>query len=325
MSLNGTAWDSALALDMVRVTEASALAVRQLIGRGQSKAADQAAVDAMRSALNRLRIRGRVVIGEGERDEAPMLFIGEQVGTGDGPEIDIALDPLEGTDLTAKAEPNALSVMAFAERGNLLHAPDVYMSKIAVGGGLPEGVIDLDADPADNVRELARAKKVPVGEITACVLERPRHDEIIEKLRGAGAAIRLIPDGDVAGVIHTAEPASGIDIYMGVGGAPEGVLAAAALACVGGQIQTRLVFRNDDERGRAQRIGINDLDRKYTLRDMARGPILFCATGVTCGALVRGVHRDGQGHLTTETLLLSSRAGTVHSIRTRHPLQTRSA
>jgi fructose-1,6-bisphosphatase II / sedoheptulose-1,7-bisphosphatase len=318
MSASGTSWESALALDIVRVTEVSALAVRHLIGRGQSKAADQAAVDAMRSALNHLPIKGRVVIGEGERDEAPMLFIGEEVGTGKGPEIDIALDPLEGTDLTAKAGPNALAVMAFAERGNLLHAPDVYMSKIAVGGGLPEGVIDLDADPADNIRELAKAKKVRVEDITACVLERPRHDEIIEKLRSVGAAIRLIPDGDVAGVIHTAEPASGIDIYMGVGGAPEGVLAAAALACVGGQIQTRLVFRNDDERERAYRLGINDLNRKYTREDMARGDIVFAATGVTPGALVNGVRRGRDGRMVTESLLLRSHTHTSHLIRTRH-------
>ncbi|MFP4004167.1 MAG: class II fructose-bisphosphatase [Alphaproteobacteria bacterium] len=323
MSLTGTSWDSALALDIVRVTERTALAVRHLIGRGQSKAADQAAVDAMRSALNQLPMKGRVVIGEGERDEAPMLFIGEEVGTGEPPEIDIALDPLEGTNLTAKAGPNALAVMAFAERGNLLHAPDVYMSKIAVGGGLPGGVIDLDADPADNVRELAKAKGVPVEEITACVLERPRHDEIIDRLRSAGAAIRLIPDGDVAGVIHTAEPASGIDIYMGIGGAPEGVLAAAALACVGGQMETRLVFRNDDERERARRVGINDLDRKYAREDMARGPIVFSATGVTHGTLVKGVHRALDGHLATETLFLLSRTGAARSIRTRHALDER--
>lgn len=318
MSLGGTSWDNALALDLVRVTQRAALAVRHLIGRGESDAADQAAVDAMRAALNELPIKGRVVIGEGERDEAPMLYIGEEVGTGEGAEIDIALDPLEGTNLTAKAAPGALAVVAFAERGGLLNSPDVYMNKIAVGGGLPDGVIDLDADPADNVRELAQAKKVPVEEISACILERPRHDEIIEKLRSAGVAVRLIPDGDVAGVIHTAEPHSGIDIYMGIGGAPEGVLAAAALACVGGQIQTRLVFRNDDERARAQRVGINDFERKYTLAEMARGSVIFSATGVTTGPLLSGVGRGTNGHLTSETLLLSSRTGDSYTIRTRH-------
>lgn len=317
--LSHSSWDSALALEIVDVTERAAMAVHGLVGRGEKEAADQKAVDSMRSALNTLPMAGRVVIGEGERDEAPMLYIGEEVGTGQGPSLDIALDPLEGTNLTAKAMPGALAVIAFAERGNLLHAPDVYMSKIAVGGGLPDGVIDLDADPADNIRALAEAKGVTTRDITACILERPRHDEILAKVRSTGAAVRLIPDGDVAGVMHTADPASDIDIYLGVGGAPEGVLAAAALACVGGRMQTRLVFRNDAERSRAHAVGINDLDRKYTLTDMARGRVVFCATGVTDGAMLDGVRRDPRG-FDCHTLLLRSELGRVQRIRSRHQI-----
>ena len=260
-----------LTLELARVTEAAAIASYDQVGRGNEHNADQAAVDAMRRALNQCNFDGTVVIGEGERDEAPMLYIGEKVGTGKGPKVDIALDPLEGTTLTAKAMANALAVVAVAEGGSLLHAPDTYMDKIAIGGGYPEGIVDLDADPRDNILALARAKGVSPQEIKACILDRPRHAEIIAKVREAGAAVALISDGDIAGVIHTSDPETGIDIYMGQGGAPEGVLAAAALRCVGGQIQGRLVFRNDDERARAARIGIKDFKRKYNTLDLASG------------------------------------------------------
>jgi fructose-1,6-bisphosphatase II / sedoheptulose-1,7-bisphosphatase len=303
--------------DLANVAEAAAVAAARLAGRGDKEAADQAAVDAMRRALNTMAIEGKVVIGEGERDEAPMLYIGEEVGAGDGPKVDIALDPLEGTTLTAKGMANALTVIAMAEAGSLLYAPDTYMQKIAIGGGYPEGVIDLDADPADNIRALAKAKGVDPSEITALVLDRPRHDEIIAKVRSTGAAVRLITDGDVAGVIHTAEPGTGIDIYMGVGGAPEGVLAAAALRCLGGQIQCRLVFRNDDERERASRTGITDFDRKYTLEDMASGEVVFAATGVTDGAMLDGVKREG-GFVHTHTMVMTSHDGSIRWIRGRH-------
>ncbi len=304
-----------LTLDIARVTEAAAIASVKLVGRGDEKAADQAAVDAMRNALNRLDIRGRIVIGEGERDEAPMLYIGEEVGSGVGPQVDIALDPLEGTTLTAKAMSNALAVVAFSPRGGMLNAPDTYMDKIAVGPGYPKGVIDLDAGPADNVRALAKAKGVEPSDITACVLDRPRHAHIIDGLRGLGARVNLITDGDVAGVIHTADPSTGVDIYIGQGGAPEGVLACAALKCVGGQFQGRLVFRNDDERARAKRLGLAEADfgRKYDLDDLVKGDAVFAATGVTDGALLRGVaYRGGLVH--THTLVLVSATGTRREV-----------
>src|SRR6185437_15422466 len=287
--MNSNTLDRSLVMDAVRVTEAAAMAAWALAGRGDEKAADQAAVDAMRTALNELAIDGLIVIGEGERDEAPMLYIGEKVGRGSGPRIDIALDPLEGTTLTAKAMANACAVMAWAPAGTMLNAPDTYMDKIACGPGYPEGVIDLDKSPADNVRALAKAKGVDPSQITACVLDRPRHASIIESLREVGARVYLIGDGDVAGVINTADPATGVDIYIGQGGAPEGVLACAALKCVGGQFQGRLVFRNADERARAKRWGITDLDRKYDLHEIVRGEAIFCATGVTKGALLDGV------------------------------------
>ncbi len=309
MSAKSTGLDRMLTMELVRVTEAAAIACYDLIGRGDEKEADQAAVEAMRTELNALAIDGTVVIGEGERDEAPMLFIGEKVGTG-GARIDIALDPLEGTTLTAKAMPNALTTIAMAEGGTLLHAPDTYMDKIAVGPGLPDGVVDLDADPADNIRALARARGVEPAAIRACVLDRPRHAGIIAGIRSTGASILLITDGDVAGVIHTTDPATGIDIYIGQGGAPEGVLAASALRCIGGQMQGRLVFRNDEEIGRARRIGIEDLDRKYDLKEMASGDVMFAATGVTDGNMLHGVKMQG-GVITTQTIVMRSTTGTV--------------
>jgi fructose-1,6-bisphosphatase II / sedoheptulose-1,7-bisphosphatase len=308
--------DRAFALEAVRVTETAAIAASLQIGRGDEHAADAAAVEAMRTAFNSLPISGTVVIGEGERDEAPMLYIGEKVGTG-GLAIDIALDPLEGTTLTAKALPNALAVMAMAEPGTLLNAPDTYMDKIAIGGGYPDGIIDLDADPRDNILALAKAKGVKPQEITCCIMDRPRHDKLIAAVRGVGAAVRLITDGDVAGVIATSDPATGIDIYIGTGGAPEGVLAAAALRCVGGQIQTRLVIRNDDERARAAKWGIKDLKRKYSLMDMASGDVVFAATGVTDGSMLEGVHMSGN-LITTESVVMRSATGTVRWIKARH-------
>ncbi|HEX4294542.1 MAG TPA: class II fructose-bisphosphatase [Rhizomicrobium sp.] len=308
--------DRAFALEAVRVTEAAAISAARQIGRGDEHAADQAAVEAMRKAFNRLPIDGTVVIGEGERDEAPMLYIGEKVGAG-GIKVDIALDPLEGTTLTAKALPNALAVMAMAEPGTLLNAPDTYMDKIAIGGGYADGVIDLDADPADNILALAKAKGVKPHEITVLILDRPRHEKIISGVRSTGAAVQLITDGDVAGVIATSDPATGIDIYMGQGGAPEGVLAAAALRCVGGQIQTRLVFRKDDERRRAEKLGITDLNRKYSLMDLASGDVVFSATGVTDGSMLRGV-KVSREYITTESIVMRSATGTVRWIRARH-------
>jgi len=302
---------------MVRVTEKAAIAAETLAGRGDEKAADAAAVDAMRSAFNAVDFRGRVVIGEGERDEAPMLYIGEEVGTGTGPEIDIALDPLEGTTLTAKAMSNALAVLAIAPRGGLLFAPDTYMDKIAIGPGYENGIIDLDASPAENITAMAKAKGVDVSAMTACVLDRPRHAEIIASLRGVGARVHLISDGDVAGVINTTNPSTGIDLYVGSGGAPEGVLAAAALKCVGGQMQARLVFRNDDERRRADRTGITDYDKKYDLHELASGETVFSATGVTKGGLVDGVVRNN-GHIETDTLVMSSADGMVRKIKSWH-------
>jgi fructose-1,6-bisphosphatase II / sedoheptulose-1,7-bisphosphatase len=311
--------DRILALEAVRVTEAAAMRAFKLVGRGDEHAADQAAVEGMRWAFNLLPIDGTVVIGEGERDEAPMLFIGEKVGAG-GLKVDIALDPLEGTSLCAKALPNALAVMAMAEAGTLLNAPDVYMDKIAIGPGYPEGVIDLDWEPAKNIASLAEAKGVKPERIRALVLDRPRHEKIIAGIRGIGASIQLITDGDVAGVIATTEPEiTGVDIYMGQGGAPEGVLAAAALRCVGGQFQTRLAFRNDGERQRAERFGIRDLNRKYMLTDLASGDVVFSATGVTDGSMLEGVHVHAT-YVTTHSLVMRSATRTVRWIKMRHPL-----
>jgi fructose-1,6-bisphosphatase II / sedoheptulose-1,7-bisphosphatase len=311
--------DRVLVLEMVRVTEAAAIAAAKLIGRGDEKAADAAAVEAMRTALNELPMDGRVVIGEGERDEAPMLYIGEDVGSakGSGPKIDIALDPLEGTTITATGGPNSLAVLAIADQGCLLNAPDTYMEKIAVGPGYPDGIIDIQRSPSDNVRALATAKGVDPSEITVLVLDRERHAAMIAELRATGCAVRLIPDGDVAGVIAVADPDSGIDIYMGTGGAPEGVLAAAALRCVGGRMQGKLVFRNDDEIARARRWGIEDLDRVYRLEDMAKGDCIFAATGVTDGSLLEGVHRRG-ARTTTESIVMRASTGTVRRVKTEH-------
>jgi fructose-1,6-bisphosphatase II / sedoheptulose-1,7-bisphosphatase len=309
--------DRNLALEAVRVTEAAALSASRLMGRGDEKAADQAAVDAMRQSLNSLSIEGTVVIGEGERDEAPMLYIGEKVGTGQGPKIDIALDPLEGTTITAKGAANALAVLAMADHGGFLNAPDVYMDKIAVGGGLPDGVVDLDAEPAENLANLARAKKLDVADLVVCILDRPRHAELIAKVRAAGARIMLIGDGDVSGVMATSDPETGIDIYMGSGGAPEGVLAAAALRCIGGQMQGRLLFRNDDERGRAHRLGVTDLNRKYTMLDMAHGDVMFAATGVTNGSMLKGVRRFHGGAF-THSVVMRSKSGTVRYVEAKH-------
>jgi fructose-1,6-bisphosphatase II / sedoheptulose-1,7-bisphosphatase len=309
--------DRNLALEVVRVTEAAALAASKLMGRGDEKMADQAAVDAMRTTLNSLAIEGTVVIGEGERDEAPMLFIGEKVGLGRGPKIDIALDPLEGTTITAKGLPNALAVIAMAEDGGFLNAPDVYMDKIAVGGGLPDGIVDLDKTPAENLKDLAKAKKVDLADLVVCILDRPRHSELIAKVREAGARIMLIGDGDVSGVIATSTGDSGIDIYMGSGGAPEGVLAAAALRAIGGQIQGRLLFRNDDEKGRARKWGITDLNRKYSMTDMAKGDVMFAATGVTSGSMLKGVRRFHNG-AETHSIVMRSKTGTVRWISAHH-------
>ena len=311
--------DRLLVLEMVRVTEAAAINASKLIGRGDEKAADAAAVEAMRDALNKLPFDGTVVIGEGERDEAPMLYIGEKVGSaqGSGPRIDIALDPLEGTTITAKAGPNALAVLAIAEQGGLLNAPDTYMEKLAIGPGYPDGTIDLTRSAAENVRAIAKAKGVDPGDIIACVLDRPRHSGIIAELRALGCGIKLIPDGDVAGVIATTDTETGIDVYMGTGGAPEGVLAAAALRCVGGQMQGRLVFRNDDEVARARRWGIDDLERVYALEDMAKGDCIFAATGVTDGSLLNGVHRT-KNHVTTDSLVMRASTGTVRRVSTEY-------
>lgn len=310
--------DRILTLELVRVTERAAVAAARLRGRGDEKAADQVAVDAMRSELNRLPIRGTVVIGEGERDEAPMLYIGEEVGTGEGPGVDIALDPLEGTTICAKNLPNSLAVIAIAEKGSLLNAPDVYMDKIAIGPGYPAGTIDLDAAPADNIAALARAKGVPIEEITACILDRPRHHRLIEAVRATGAAIRLIGDGDVAGVIHTTDPdETGIDIYIGSGGAPEGVLAAAALRCIGGQMQGRLLLDSDEKLERAARMGIDDPARVYRAEEMARGDVLFSATGVTDGNMLAGV-KFARDYIQTHTIVMRSSSGTVREIKARH-------
>ena len=309
--------DRVLVLEMVRVTEYAAIAASRLIGRGDEKAADAAAVEAMRDALNKLAFDGTVVIGEGERDEAPMLYIGEKVGSaiGTGPKIDIALDPLEGTTITATAGPNALAVLAIAEEGGLLHAPDTYMEKLAIGPGYPEGLVSLKKTASENVRALASAKGVQPDEIIACVLDRPRHEALIKELRALGCGIHLIPDGDVAGVISVSNPDTTIDIYMGSGGAPEGVLAAAALRCVGGQFQGRLIFRNDDEKARALKAGITDLDRIYHLEDLARGDVIFAATGVTDGSLLEGVRRYKTGRITSESVVMRASSGTIRRVK----------
>ncbi|MCY3877975.1 MAG: class II fructose-bisphosphatase [Rhodobacteraceae bacterium] len=313
--------DRMISLGLARVSEAAALASAFHIGRGDEKAADQAAVDAMRTQLNLLDIDGIVVIGEGERDEAPMLFIGEAVGTGDGPSVDIALDPLEGTTLTAKDMPNALTVIAMGPRGTMLRAPDVYMEKLAIGPGYPDGLVSLDMAPAERIHRIAEAKRCDPSEITVCALDRDRHVELIREIRTTGAAIRLITDGDVAAIMHCAEPErTGIDIYMGVGGAPEGVLAAAALRCMGGQICARLKFRNDAERARATAAGISDFDRVYRLGDMVRDNVIFAATGVTNGSLLTGISRE-PGFLQAETILLRSRTGSQRRMIYRHPIE----
>jgi fructose-1,6-bisphosphatase II / sedoheptulose-1,7-bisphosphatase len=312
--------DRVLVLEMVRVTEAAAIGASKLIGRGDEKAADAAAVEAMRAALNELAMDGTVVIGEGERDEAPMLFIGEKVGSaiGTGPKIDIALDPLEGTTITAKAGPNALAVLAVAEQGNLLNAPDVYMEKLAIGPGYPEGIIDLNKSPTENVAAVAAAKGVSPNEIIVCVLDRPRHEKLIAELRGIGCGIMLIPDGDVAGVIATTNPETTIDMYMGSGGAPEGVLAAAALRCVGGQFKGRLLFRNEDEKARARKWGIKNLDYIYDLSELAKGDCIFAATGVTDGSLLEGVKVLRDGKMTTHTVVMRASSGTIRWVKGEH-------
>ena len=313
------ALDRVLVLEMVRVTEAAAIAASKLVGRGDEKAADAAAVEAMRIAFNELEFDGTVVIGEGERDEAPMLYIGEKVGNaiGTGPKIDIALDPLEGTTLTAKNWPNALAVLAIAEEGGLLNAPDVYMDKLAIGPGYERGLVGLDRSPTENINAIAKAKGVRPDEIIACVLDRPRHEAMIAELRATGCGIMLIPDGDVAGVIAVTDPDTTIDIYMGSGGAPEGVLAAAALACVGGQFQGRLLFRNEDEKARAAKWGVTDLNRIYQLEDLVKGDAIFAATGVTDGSLLKGVKRR-KGCMTTESVVMRASSGTVRWVKGEH-------
>jgi len=315
--------DRVLVLEMVRVTEAAAVAASSLIGRGDEKAADAAAVEAMRMAFNDLYMDGTVVIGEGERDEAPMLYIGEKVGgaPGKGPKIDIALDPLEGTTITAKAGPNALAVLAAAEEGCLLNAPDVYMDKIAVGPGYSPDIVNLNKSVTENVQAVAAEKGVKPSDIIVCVLDRPRHEKIISELREIGCGIQLIPDGDVAGVIATTNPETTIDIYMGSGGAPEGVLAAAALRCVGGQFKGKLLFRNDDERNRAHKWGIEDLDKIYDLTELAQGDCIFAATGVTDGSLLGGVKRLRSGVMTTDSVVMRASSGTVRWIKGEHKIK----
>ena len=309
--------DRVLTMELARVTERAAVAASTLIGRGDEKAADQAAVDAMRRELNTLNIDGEVVIGEGERDEAPMLYIGEKVGTGKGPKVDIALDPLEGTTLTAKGMQNALAVVAMAEGGTLLNAPDVYMEKIAIGGGYPPGLVDLDADPAENVKALAKAKGVGVELVNVCILDRPRHAEIIAKVREAGARVTLISDGDIAGVIHCTDPATGIDMYLGTGGAPEGVLAAAGLRCTGGQMQGRLVTTDEGQKQRAAEMGIKDFDKKYEMDEMASGDVVLSVSGVTSGSMLSGIQQNGN-EVWTDTLLMRSSTHTIRWIKARH-------
>ena len=311
--------DRNLALEAVRVTEAAALSASSWIGRGDEKKADEAAVKAMRSSLNSLEIAGEVVIGEGERDKAPMLYIGEKVGSGNGPKVDIALDPLEGTTICATGGSNALTVLAFSKKGGFLNAPDVYMDKIAIGGNLPNDIINLDDEPNVNLKNLAKAKKVNINDLVVCILNRPRHEEIIRKCREVGARIFLISDGDVSGVIATSNPFSGIDIYMGIGGAPEGVLAAAALRCVGGQMQARLNFNSEDEILRAKKLGIDDLNKKYFLNDLASSDSMFAATGVTDGSMLKGVRINGSKAY-TESVVMRSISGTVRTIKSSHNL-----
>ncbi|MGO9045928.1 MAG: class II fructose-bisphosphatase [Xanthobacteraceae bacterium] len=315
---HGLMLERILSIEIVRVTERAAVAAARLRGRGDEKAADQAAVDAMRRELNNLPIDGTVVIGEGEMDEAPMLFIGEKVGSKAGPKLDIAVDPLEGTTLCAKNMPGAIATIAIADDGTLLHAPDIYMDKIAVGPGYPKGVVDLDAPPGENIRNLAKAKGVPPQAITAMILDRPRHADLIAAVRDAGASVSLISDGDIAGVIHTAEPdKTGIDICLGIGGAPEGVLAAAALRCIGGQMQCRLVLDTEEKRARAAKMGIKDPRKKYRVEDMVRGDCLFAATGITDGRMLQGV-KFGKHVIETETVVMRSVTGTVRWIRAEH-------
>lgn len=316
-SAKKTGLSRTLALELVRVTERAAVAASRLSGRGDEKSADQAAVDAMRQELNALDIDGVIVIGEGERDEAPMLFIGEEVGTKNGPKVDIALDPLEGTTLTAKNMQNALAVVAMAEGGTLLNAPDVYMDKIAIGGGFPEGIVDLDSSASDNIKALAQAKGLDVAEICVCVLDRPRHAKLIAEIRELGARVALISDGDIAGVIATTDRSTGIDMYIGVGGAPEGVLAAAALRCIGGQMQGRLVTNNDEQKKRAARMGIKDFDTKFSMMEMASGDVIFAATGVTDGSMLDGIKVSTEG-VSTHTVVMRSLTGTVRHIRAFH-------
>lgn len=306
-----------LALEAVRVTEAAALAASLEIGRGDEKRADQVAVDAMRTALNSLDIQGEIVIGEGERDEAPMLYIGEKVGRNNGPHIDIALDPLEGTSITACGGPNALAVIAMGDKGCFLNAPDVYMEKISVGPNLPPDIINIEATPSENLKALAKAKGCDMSDILVCILKRDRHQELIQEVRAAGARINLIPDGDVSAVIAASQPQSAIDIYMGIGGAPEGVLAAAALQCIGGQMQGRLIFRNDQEIERARKLGIEDLNRIYQLNDLACGNVMFAATGVTDGSMLKGVNRYAGG-ASTHSMVLRAKTGTARYIEAFH-------
>ena len=315
--------DRNLALEVVRVTEAAALSASRWMGRGDEKAADQAAVDSMRIALNGMDIAGTVVIGEGERDEAPMLFIGEKVGTGKGPKIDIALDPLEGTTICATGGSNALAVIAMAVDGGFLNAPDVYMDKIAVGPGLEKNIVNIDNSPQSNLQNLAKAKKVDISDLVVCILDRPRHEELIYKTREAGARIMLISDGDVAGVIATASKDAGVDMYVGSGGAPEGVLAASALRCIGGQMWGRLTFRNNDERSRADRLGISDYNKIYSLNELAHGEVMFAATGVTDGSMLRGVRRWSSG-ASTQSIIMRSKTGTVRTISAEHNFSKKS-
>ena len=310
--------DRVLVLEMVRVTEAAAISAAKLIGRGDEKAADAAAVEAMRHAFNELDFDGTVVIGEGERDEAPMLYIGEKVGKGTGPKIDIALDPLEGTTITAKAGPNALAVLAIAEEGCLLNAPDVYMDKLAIGPGYEKGLVHLDMTPTERVTAFAAAKGCKPHHVTVMVLDRPRHEKLIAELRALGCGVHLIPDGDVAGVISVTDPESTVDMYMGSGGAPEGVLAAAALSCVGGQFQGRLLFRNDDEKARAAKWGVTDLNRVYNLEDLVKGDAIFAATGVTDGSLLGGVKRRKDGVLTTDSVVMRASSRTIRWVKGEH-------
>ncbi len=321
MSLLSEFKDRMLSLGLARITEAAALASAVQIGRGNEKIADQAAVDAMREQLNLLDIAGEVVIGEGERDEAPMLYIGEHVGTGNGPEVDIALDPLEGTTLTAKDLPNALTVIAMGPKGSILKSPDVYMEKLAIGPSYPKDIVSLDSSPSEIIKTLARYKGCKPEDISSCVLDRPRHKELIGELRDLGVAVRLITDGDVAAIMHCSEPeVTGIDVYMGIGGAPEGVLAAAALKCLGGQIFGRLLFRDDAEKAKARKMNITNLDKIYSLDELVQADIIFSATGVTDGSLLRGIKKL-PGYLETDTILLRSKTGSRRRMVYSHPIQ----